>query len=179
MALTLSIDRGLDDPVYEQVADQVRRLVASGALGPGAALPSVRQLAGDLGVDLTTVTGTGVDGQITRDDVRAAARDIGGPGEAPSPVDQQPEPMVPTATCCLQGANAFRGARRMTRSTCYSPSPSTAFFRLPGLPPKLLAYWRTQGDLCSKSASRTPFSRSALGRISHTALLSDSSAREW
>jgi DNA-binding transcriptional regulator YhcF (GntR family) len=53
--LTLTIDRSLEDPVYQQVADQVRRLVASGALSPGTALPSVRQLAGDLGVNLNTV----------------------------------------------------------------------------------------------------------------------------
>ena len=53
--LTLTIDRSLEDPVYEQVADQVRRLVASGALVPGTALPSVRQLAGDLGVNLNTI----------------------------------------------------------------------------------------------------------------------------
>ena len=53
--LTLTIDRNLDDPVYEQVADQVRRLVASGALAPGTPLPSVRQLAGDLGVNLNTI----------------------------------------------------------------------------------------------------------------------------
>ena len=53
--ITLTIDRSLEDPVYEQVADQVRRLVASGALGPGTPLPSVRQLAGDLGVNLNTV----------------------------------------------------------------------------------------------------------------------------
>ena len=53
--LTLTIDRSLDDPVYEQVADQVRRLVASGDLAPGTPLPSVRQLAGDLGVNLNTI----------------------------------------------------------------------------------------------------------------------------
>jgi GntR family transcriptional regulator len=53
--LTLAIDRRDDAPVYEQVADQVRRLVASGDLGPGTALPSVRQLAGDLGVNLNTI----------------------------------------------------------------------------------------------------------------------------
>jgi len=52
---TLTIDRGLDDPVYEQVADQVRRLVASGALVAGTALPPVRQLAGNLGVSLNTI----------------------------------------------------------------------------------------------------------------------------
>jgi DNA-binding transcriptional regulator YhcF (GntR family) len=53
--LILTIDRALEDPVYQQVADQVRRLVASGALGPGTALPSVRRLAGDLGVNLNTI----------------------------------------------------------------------------------------------------------------------------
>ena len=53
--LTLTIDRGRDESVYEQVADQVRHLVASGALGPGTPLPSVRQLAGDLGVNLNTI----------------------------------------------------------------------------------------------------------------------------
>lgn len=53
--LTLAIDRGGEAPIYEQVADQVRKLVASGALEPGTALPSVRQLAGDLGVNLNTI----------------------------------------------------------------------------------------------------------------------------
>ena len=53
--LTLSINRNIEVPVYEQVADQVRKLIASGALTPGTALPSVRQLAGDLGVNLNTV----------------------------------------------------------------------------------------------------------------------------
>ena len=55
MMLTITIDRGLEEPVYAQVAHQVRRLVASGALGPGMKLPSVRQLAGDLGVNLNTI----------------------------------------------------------------------------------------------------------------------------
>ena len=53
--LILTIDRALEDPVYHQVADQLRRLVASGDLGPGATLPSVRQLARDLGVNLNTI----------------------------------------------------------------------------------------------------------------------------
>ncbi len=53
--LTITIDREREEPVYEQVADQVRQFVAAGALGPGTALPSVRRLAGDLGVNLNTV----------------------------------------------------------------------------------------------------------------------------
>jgi GntR family transcriptional regulator len=55
MAITLSIDRNLDTPVYEQVANQVRSLVAEGVLRPGTVLPSVRQLARDLGVNLNTI----------------------------------------------------------------------------------------------------------------------------
>jgi DNA-binding transcriptional regulator YhcF (GntR family) len=53
--LTLTIDRSRKVSIYEQIADQVRRLVASGSLDPGTALPSVRQLAGDLAVNLNTV----------------------------------------------------------------------------------------------------------------------------
>jgi len=53
--LTLEIDRSLEDSVYEQIADQVRRFVATGDLAPGTKLPSVRQLAGNLGVNLNTV----------------------------------------------------------------------------------------------------------------------------
>jgi len=52
---TLTIDRAREEPVYEQVAAQLRRLVATGALAPGTTLPSVRQLAGDLGVSLNTI----------------------------------------------------------------------------------------------------------------------------
>jgi DNA-binding transcriptional regulator YhcF (GntR family) len=53
--LVLKIDRCHPVPVYEQVANQLRRIVASSDLDPGTALPSVRQLAGDLGVNLNTI----------------------------------------------------------------------------------------------------------------------------
>ncbi len=53
--LMVTIDRDNDDPVYEQVADQIRLLIASGDLGPTTPLPSVRQLAGNLGVNLNTI----------------------------------------------------------------------------------------------------------------------------
>ncbi len=47
----------LDDrrPIYQQIADGIRTLIASGQLGEGQALPPVRQLAGDLGVNLNTI----------------------------------------------------------------------------------------------------------------------------
>jgi DNA-binding transcriptional regulator YhcF (GntR family) len=53
--LTITIDRGQEEPVYAQVARQVRLLIASGALASGTTLPSVRRLAGDLGVNLNTI----------------------------------------------------------------------------------------------------------------------------
>ena len=55
VGLTVTINRESPDPVYEQVADQVRELIASGALALGVSLPSVRGLARDLGVNLNTI----------------------------------------------------------------------------------------------------------------------------
>jgi molybdate-binding protein/DNA-binding transcriptional regulator YhcF (GntR family) len=42
-------------PLYQQIAEQVRQHVASGELGPGDKLPTVRQLAQSLGVNQNTV----------------------------------------------------------------------------------------------------------------------------
>ena len=53
--LSITVDRGAGDPVYEQLAEQIRRHIASGSLRPGTTLPAVRQLASDLGVNLNTV----------------------------------------------------------------------------------------------------------------------------
>jgi GntR family transcriptional regulator len=43
------------EPVYEQIVRQIQDGVASGDLEPGAALPTVRQLAGDLQLNRNTV----------------------------------------------------------------------------------------------------------------------------
>ena len=55
MALFLNVDPGSETPIYHQVADGIRGLIASGRLREGASLPPVRQLAVDLGVNLNTV----------------------------------------------------------------------------------------------------------------------------
>ncbi|GAB3916623.1 dihydrolipoamide acetyltransferase family protein [Microlunatus endophyticus] len=62
---------------------------AEPAVGGGRPLakPPVRKLAKDLGLDLTTVTGSGDDGVITRDDVEAAATRSPEPVEIPEPVE--------------------------------------------------------------------------------------------
>ncbi len=42
-------------PIYMQIVDRIRHLVATGALRPGQQLPTIRQLAVDLRVDPNTV----------------------------------------------------------------------------------------------------------------------------
>jgi DNA-binding transcriptional regulator YhcF (GntR family) len=55
MALVSKLVRGSDEPVYEQIARQVRFAIGSGALPAGIQLPSVRALGSDLGINLNTV----------------------------------------------------------------------------------------------------------------------------
>lgn len=67
------------------------------ALSQAQALPLVRKLARDLGVDLDEVTGTGPDGRIVREDVLAVAEakavQAGQPFEEPPPVTLPPMPV--------------------------------------------------------------------------------------
>ena len=43
-------------PIYRQIVDQTRRLVATGELAPGDKLPSVRVIATELGINPMTVS---------------------------------------------------------------------------------------------------------------------------
>jgi GntR family transcriptional regulator len=51
----LQVDPAGAVPIWKQIEEGVRRLVAAGALGPGAPVPSVRELARDLQVNPATV----------------------------------------------------------------------------------------------------------------------------
>lgn len=51
----VQIDPSASAPVYEQLVEQVVEGIRVGDLVPGEKLPSVRQLAGDLGVAVNTV----------------------------------------------------------------------------------------------------------------------------
>ncbi|MGI8522730.1 MAG: dihydrolipoamide acetyltransferase family protein [Nocardioides sp.] len=73
-----SFDSGLESPDVvdaddEQAVPVAAAPVASGEATRTLAKPPVRKLAKDLGVDLSTLTGSGADGVVTRDDVQAAA----------------------------------------------------------------------------------------------------------
>lgn len=51
----LTVDANDKRPLYQQIVDGVKALIARGDLREGATLPSVRQVAGDLGVNLNTI----------------------------------------------------------------------------------------------------------------------------
>jgi 2-oxoisovalerate dehydrogenase E2 component (dihydrolipoyl transacylase) len=109
---------------------------ASGAAGPAAAAapangatvpnervavlakPPVRKLAKDLGVDLSTLTGTGPSGSITRDDIQAAV-DSGPAPEAATAPGAEPADLAQVSAMRLAALPreeriAIRGVRKYT-----------------------------------------------------------------
>jgi pyruvate dehydrogenase E2 component (dihydrolipoamide acetyltransferase) len=106
-----------DVPVAEPAPEPVAPRDVNGHGPRPLAKPPVRKLAKDLGVDLATVTPSGPDGIITREDVHAAA--------APAPrAEDRPEqaeaPAPPTAHAPVAGADAretripIKGVRKAT-----------------------------------------------------------------
>ena len=53
--MLLQLDMGSETPIYQQIKTQIIQGIASGKLQPGESLPSVRQLAADIGINLHTV----------------------------------------------------------------------------------------------------------------------------
>ncbi|EFM10829.1 transcriptional regulator, GntR family [Paenibacillus curdlanolyticus YK9] len=53
--MIIRIDLESDTPIYNQLTNQIMEGIATGELKPGQALPSVRALASDLGINLHTV----------------------------------------------------------------------------------------------------------------------------
>ncbi|MFD7962086.1 dihydrolipoamide acetyltransferase family protein [Streptomyces zaomyceticus] len=99
-------------PVAVSVPEQLNGHAPAGARP--LAKPPVRKLAKDLGVDLATVTPTGPDGIITREDVHAAA------APAPAPVAPVPAPApapaaVPAPTAVVAPAAVVATDARETR----------------------------------------------------------------
>ncbi len=52
---TITINLDSPAPVYRQVVDAIRHQLVSGALKPGDSMPTVRELATDLGIHFNTV----------------------------------------------------------------------------------------------------------------------------
>lgn len=55
-AVQFEIQTSSGVPIYRQIIEQVRAYVASGRLEPGEMLPSIRQLASDLEVNMMTIS---------------------------------------------------------------------------------------------------------------------------
>lgn len=53
--MIIELDPGSPTPPYEQIRGQLATMIATGAVPPGAHLPSIRQLAADLGIAANTV----------------------------------------------------------------------------------------------------------------------------
>jgi len=56
LPISIQIDLKSGVPFYRQVIDQVKAAIATGTLGPGDRLPTVRQLAVDLSINPNTVS---------------------------------------------------------------------------------------------------------------------------
>src|SRR5436190_16096417 len=51
----ITIDESDKRPIYQQIVDEIKALIARGELQEGSSLPPVRQVAADLGVNLNTI----------------------------------------------------------------------------------------------------------------------------
>lgn len=52
--MTILLDNQRGDPIYRQIAEQIKAQILSGALQPDTALPSIRNLAKDLRISVIT-----------------------------------------------------------------------------------------------------------------------------
>ena len=51
----ITIDEKSRIPIYQQIGDEIKRLIVGGELSANTPLPPVRQVAADLGVNFNTV----------------------------------------------------------------------------------------------------------------------------
>lgn len=54
MKLPLKLDKDSREPIYYQIEQQIKTLIASGYLAAGSSLPSIRMLAKDLEISVIT-----------------------------------------------------------------------------------------------------------------------------
>src|SRR5512141_2241139 len=74
MSRGLTVDPSDAVPLWKQIEENLRRLVASGALRPGAAVPSVRDLARELSINPATVAVKRGEGTFVAEKPPAPAR---------------------------------------------------------------------------------------------------------
>lgn len=118
-------------PIVGTLSDQAEQLPVRVETAPPStasvkALPLVRKLAREMGVDLTAITPSGPDGRVTRDDVLAAARESGVEPSAPSarPVPSMPTSPVTTVPAASRPAPQRRPLSKLRRTIAANMSAS-------------------------------------------------------
>ncbi|MBY0306163.1 MAG: 2-oxoglutarate dehydrogenase complex dihydrolipoyllysine-residue succinyltransferase [Sphingomonas sp.] len=96
-AMIATIDAGVAAAAAPVAAAPASAEPASEA-APAALSPSVRRAVLETGVDPSTVTGTGKDGRLTKDDVLAAASTPAAPAPTPAVAATPAAPALPVAT---------------------------------------------------------------------------------
>ena len=117
--------------ISEEAIDLGARRVEK-ALGATKALPLVRKLAKDLGVDLSRIKGSGADGRITREDVIAAAEASSGgevelpeaPGLPPLPVNRAGERRPMSKLRRTIASNMTRSWNEIPHVTTFDEAPA-------------------------------------------------------
>jgi len=109
------------DPPAPAAASPPGETAGSSARPPASvkAMPLIRKLAGDLGVDVATITGTGPGGAITRSDVEAAA------AVRPPPAGGDTEPVTLPSTRRTIARNLSRSWAEIPHVTVWGPADAT------------------------------------------------------
>lgn len=132
-----------DTPLYRQIADQIRRQIASGHLTPGDTLPTVRGLSEELGCNPSTVSRAYT--ELTRDGLIVGRR---GGGTYVTDTDQARNPRLRQA----QLVNLVERAVLEALTAGFSPSEVEAGFTI------ALSRWReiTRGEAARPGPARKP-----------------------
>ena len=162
---------------------------APAAMNPPAATatrvvasPYARRLAGQLGIDLATVTGTGPAGRITETDIRAAEATPPPPPPAPAPTAPPPTP-VPPPTIELPAAAAPEPPPTPQAPVTLDDSPQLPAADLLVEEPEVIAYAgrrRAIGERMAQSLrDSAQLTISSEVRVDEAVRMASGLSREW
>ncbi len=120
-----SVDREDAGTVVGKMGDALAGMASKD--GKALAAPAVRRLARDLGVDIDSVTGTGIGGRVTAKDVNAAAQSGSTPGAskpASRPADSAPPQSARSEPRQPQQPTSRRPLPSTPISPRYNPAPA-------------------------------------------------------